>query len=534
MRNLTYACTLLLLAASTATGAVPIEVGRVDIGGGKDPGGIDADGNFTYIVRRPSADAELYVLDSGTEAWGFPDVAGSPQVVGSMEIRAGANDVTAVNDTLFIAARDRTEELLIVDVSDRTSPVRAAGLDLPSRKEALSIHADREGVVLLGTKRDSREAELHRIDASNPLAPVLDSSYETDAHVTGIAVIGDRAYVLVEEDVEILVFDLSTPGSLPLVESFDLPGRGHSEGIAVANGLLYVVVDGRINTDDFFVLDPGGSGLTIIGQTHVSVRSVDVAVHKHLAYVAIGLGGAGLGVVDVSDPTNPMLRSTQQTASAGIAVVTSGPYVRLATESNNEELEVYDPALPMRIQDRNGDGEIFLAALGDSNTFFVWTPSWGAQLDQRGRVAHPEFRAITWARPGATAVDTGKPELATAFGQLDVALPREPDAVVLAFGTNDLGVATVPEIIDAYVQLDDLIQAAGSRTFIAKAPPCFNHYTAKIEALNAALDATFPADVVIDFHTTMRQADYGHGCHMNLRAQTLRANAVYERLLFEP
>jgi lysophospholipase L1-like esterase len=182
------------------------------------------------------------------------------------------------------------------------------------------------------------------------------------------------------------------------------------------------------------------------------------------------------------------------------------------------------------VRDMNGDGRIVVACLGDSNTETHWptpnTPKW---CEFAAEIAGWTFtnHAVggSTVTPPATPRSWVEPQLADALAK------DAPDAVILAFGTNDVRAGrSAAETVDAYRAAAARAEAAGALAFVALAPPTYapepDHADA-LAALNAALRGAFPAGRIVDFTTGMTREDFeADGLHPNAAGQHKRAAAA--------
>jgi lysophospholipase L1-like esterase len=181
------------------------------------------------------------------------------------------------------------------------------------------------------------------------------------------------------------------------------------------------------------------------------------------------------------------------------------------------------------VHDVNGDGRVIVACLGDSNTDARWppphTPKWCefAAEATGWTFANHAVSGTTVTMPAAPARWAGP--------QLDEALADAPDAVVLAFGTNDVRTGrSTAEIVAAYRDAVRRVDATGAMAFVALSPPLFPpepQHAEQLAALNAALRGAFARDLLIDFASGMTRADYEpDGIHPNADGQHKRAAAA--------
>lgn len=183
-----------------------------------------------------------------------------------------------------------------------------------------------------------------------------------------------------------------------------------------------------------------------------------------------------------------------------------------------------DPIPPVRFSDANGDGVFRLGCLGDSNTAHPAgsAEKWCEKLATL--IGDPRFEVVNVAVSGATV--TERSSRSTATEQLEAMLAYEPDALVLAFGTNDRMLGGTPaEIRDAYQVIADV---AGLPTYVATTPPawpCMADGCPLIAAQNALLYDAFEGRTV-DFFGGMQRADMLDALHFNAAGQELRAERV--------
>jgi len=205
--------------------------------------------------------------------------------------------------------------------------------------------------------------------------------------------------------------------------------------------------------------------------------------------------------------------------------------------------------------DRNADGEIVVACLGDSNTASAWqhtkpggfpeSRGWCEQLG--ARVGDPRVRVVNVGLGGATASPNAYGELInrmhfTGSSQLDAVLAYQPvDVVMMAFGTNDVmpehGL-TATDIADSYNRLWRRARAHDLLGFVAITPPVYrNRRTGKyrrspeaIAATNRALGEIFAPRHLLDFHSGSSPGEYLDDIHLNAAGQARRADEALRKL----
>ena len=122
------------------------------------------------------------------------------------------------------------------------------------------------------------------------------------------------------------------------------------------------------------------------------------------------------------------------------------------------------------VWDVNGDGQVVVACLGDSNSAFPF----GMYCEQLA-VQYPDVVFVSYAVPGSRAIggtDDGLSQIAEAAAGAN---GPPADVVLLAFGTNDIGGGGISasEVAD---RIDTLVTAAadaGMPALVATIPPRF-------------------------------------------------------------
>jgi len=193
-----------------------------------------------------------------------------------------------------------------------------------------------------------------------------------------------------------------------------------------------------------------------------------------------------------------------------------------------------------RLPDADHDGVTRIACLGDSNTQDGWPTGvetrWCTRAGALASAAGGSHR-VTWMNVGAAGATVCDPGLTWPWAQpqLASALAQGADVIVAAFGTNDIGVLDRPPaaIVACYRAL--AAQVAGGRAFfVALTPPLYlpdGRTDVRVDALNTAIRAAFPAEQLIDFHSGMTRDLYApDGTHMNDAGQTERTRRAVAAL----
>lgn len=207
--------------------------------------------------------------------------------------------------------------------------------------------------------------------------------------------------------------------------------------------------------------------------------------------------------------------------------------------------------------DRNGDGEIVIACLGDSNTASTWQgaeeggfePDFGWCEQLLARLDDPRVRMVNMGAGGATVspnfvadVPAGRVYF-SASTQLEYAWSTDPvDIVILAFGTNDVhpDQNRVPEeIVDYYTRIWRQVRARGLLGFVGVTPTAYRYertgeWARSLPAIaetNARIYDTFAPRFILDFGADMGRQYFMDHVHMNSEGQAIRAAEAHRGLV---
>jgi lysophospholipase L1-like esterase len=188
------------------------------------------------------------------------------------------------------------------------------------------------------------------------------------------------------------------------------------------------------------------------------------------------------------------------------------------------------------VVDRNGDGRVVVACVGDSNTDELlplrggpkWCTVLGAAPD---RVVVNLAIGGAFARPGA---DWDGP------GQVRRAWAYHPDAVVIALGTNDVRVGrSADAVIAALEDLEHRALAFSVAVWVATIPPNYepgwdSTREGVRRVVNATLRSIHPTST-LEFDEGFDRADFTRdGLHLSAAGQARRARIAAACLFPSP
>jgi len=211
-------------------------------------------------------------------------------------------DLAIQGNYAYLACDDTS--LLVVDISERSSPAIVGSFDTPSGAPAIEVAGNLAYLL-------DFEYGLYIIDVSTPQNPAMISTFNPSRWYKGLAVRGDYAYILAES---LLVIDVSVPAYPDVIaglwEGQDnifisgdyayLPGgycdlwRGCIGGMSIVNisdpyspVVVHNYITGWNPVNDVFVID--NYAYLATGGRHIMIDFGD------------------LRILDVSDPTVPVV-----------------------------------------------------------------------------------------------------------------------------------------------------------------------------------------------------------------------------------
>lgn len=256
-------------------------------------------------------------------------VSGQP-VLGSVDLPASPRDVAVMGDHALVAVR--SIGVLVVDISDPAAPV-VVGSSEPLSPHRLLV---RDGVAYVATESPA----IVLLDVTTPTSPTVLGQLAVPTTGVGLDLVDDRLVVAVGE-VGLLVLDVADPTSPTLLGALR---ETEVTDIALA-GYRALAPDGSSRLHEYDVTwataAEAAGGLAWSGDD-----ALGVAVADQRAYVADG--DAGLRIIDVSEPTAPVLLTTVDTAARAIGVDVVGQTVYV-TDQWPGALYVFDATDPAAV-----------------------------------------------------------------------------------------------------------------------------------------------------------------------------------------
>lgn len=233
----------------------------------------------------------------------------SPEVLGRVTLPDVANLVDVDAGLAYVVTDSKS--LVVIDIGLPSDPTIRGSLDLPENPRRIAV-ADGLAYIALG------QTGLYLVDVSVPSSPRVVEIIDVDAY--DVVLSGRHAYIGSEDLLR--VFDVSVPTSA--VEIGSTPGFFVWGNLAVSGDLVLAAELRRLNVYD--VSDPTNPYL--VGQSDKFAGFPrGIAVVGNFV-VVLGTDPPGVFVLDVADPSAPVLTSTIDMWTNGVAAF--GNFVAIA------------------------------------------------------------------------------------------------------------------------------------------------------------------------------------------------------------
>ncbi len=195
---------------------------------------------------------------------------------------------------------------------------------------------------------------LRTFDVTNPAAPVALGGYDTPGQAVDVAICGNLALVA-DGSGDLQIIDVSDPSAPVLRGVRSLPGTANAVAVS---GTMACVTDGGLRLVDISI--PGAPVLRGSWTNFNGGSAAGVAVSGAVAYVTAG--AAGLFVIDIRNPTAPVLLSVMPVTASYLPYCSPSLYGRklvvLEAGGGNTSswiciFDISDPAQPSVIVRQN-------------------------------------------------------------------------------------------------------------------------------------------------------------------------------------
>ncbi len=314
-------------------------------------------------------------FDKNTRVSMYLDSGNERAIIGTLDTQDHlTRGVAVIEDMAYMTDGSG---LKIIDVSNPQKPVLTGSLDTSRYAGGVAVIDDKAYVTVVGDIWDKINSSLQIIDVSNPSNPIPIGSVDIIArYVYEVTVIGDTAYVAAgdfdKNTGSLQIIDVSNPSNPTIISSADTGDSAY--GVTVADSIAYVTIGDIYITSDTLleqgslkvidVSDP--SNPVIIGSVDTPNWALGITLVGNTAYVAAGL--SGLQVINVRDPSSPTIIGALKTNHFASEVKAVGSTIYVAdSQGGLQAIDVSDPSNPMIIGtvDNLSDAVSGLAVIDD-------------------------------------------------------------------------------------------------------------------------------------------------------------------------
>jgi len=223
----------------------PSLIGIYNASGNANASGIYYNNSTVYLIRDSSRSDEFLIIDVSIPS--FPDL------IGSLDLGIGANEVIVLGDYAYIATDSDSQELQVVDISTPSLPSIVGSYDASDSSNGMTITGF-DDVILLG--RDN--GDVYLINISIPSSPSYISDYSAQDVVNDLALGTSNEEIFIASNYsngEIQVVDISTLDSPSLISSYD--ATSYLRGVAISDRDCVIYTASEENSSELIILVPG-------------------------------------------------------------------------------------------------------------------------------------------------------------------------------------------------------------------------------------------------------------------------------------
>jgi len=299
-------------------------------------GDSEYDGEYLYITS--SLGLRIFDVSNSSD----------PERIGFVATQGSPLSITVAGDYAYLALGHGKSGLLVVDITDKTNP-QEIGFYNVSAEYCVDVAVAGDYAYVTATDLDSNGKDfLEIVDIADRANPKRVGHYDTSAPPSGVAVLGDYAYVCADAFVVIDISDPTNP-----VKKAHASFSSSVWDVVVSGYYAYTVDWVAWNLSVVDISDPENP--MKVGDYDIEGVGGRVAVSGDYAYLADGENG--LVILDISNPKNPTKEGHYEAAefahANGVAVagdfayVTYGhmEYERRGSVRANEILVAEDKAL---------------------------------------------------------------------------------------------------------------------------------------------------------------------------------------------
>ncbi|MDQ1351625.1 MAG: hypothetical protein QG657_1930 [Acidobacteriota bacterium] len=292
--------------------------------------GICVKGNYAYITAETIATTLGGLVPGGFLVIEVTDPSSPVRAAG---IESKSYFDIDIKGNYAYCTDGRNLDLSIIDISTPTNPIILSGDDTPGKSYGVHISGDNAYVASLSEG-------LKVVDITEPTNPVLTGSYDTSGNMDYLSVSGNYAYTGDFYDGKMQVIDISTPASPTRVGTYDDPDD-NMRGLFVKGKYAYVEYSGN----ELRIIDTTTPTSPVLAGTYEHLKSWSPAaiyVSGNNAYVAAYQ--RGVTIIDISTPSGPTLVKNYEITRGPNDIYVKGNYAYLTLRDNG--LKIIDISIP--------------------------------------------------------------------------------------------------------------------------------------------------------------------------------------------
>lgn len=191
-----------------------------------------------------------------------------------------------------------------------TAATNLGGYQYPSNQDGLKVQQQGNYAYVTMSDAGNNPYDFAVMDVTDPAAPALKGTLQLPGTLSNLAVEGDYAYLVSDDNrKEFIIVNISNPDVPVVTKTLNMASNDNAQGVYVIGTTAYVVRVGAKNRDEFFVIDitdvnnPSITGSANIGSNNQG--GTDIYVAGNYAYIASDDNSSELKIVDITDPAAP-------------------------------------------------------------------------------------------------------------------------------------------------------------------------------------------------------------------------------------
>jgi len=293
-----------------------------------------------------TGDHQAVLIDASNLAFVSPIAEFAPEV--------SVRSMVVMGDVAYLATHDF---LQIIDISDPMDIQPLGRLDTISGMYDVAVTGT---TVVMGFDGDG----LLIADVSNPNEPIEVGALSSIGYCRNLLIADGKVFVLAEGFLSVV--DVSDPTEPAILDQYDIYGHD----IHVRDGIACVAAHDRVEILD--VSDP--HSVQPLGQVDAAATVYQVTMRDQWLHFITGRNPGTFHVVDLSNPAEPVVRSTLQVPSYALGYAYDGPYLYAGLYGSPMQcalIHLGDPLEPRLIGEAKMDGSIRTISVRDELLLFA-------------------------------------------------------------------------------------------------------------------------------------------------------------------